>query len=101
MNAGDTIKVILNYTVDGEPLPSDFDGEIELTIGSIRLTKTGEDIVWDSDEGAFVAYLDQEDTFSLRGTCQYQVRLKNSEGSVVSSSIQTMTFGKTLSTTEI
>lgn len=101
MNKGDTIKIVLNYTVDNEPLPEDFTGEIEFTIGSKRYTLTDETVAWDATEAAFVVNLSQADTFALGGTVQYQIRIKNAEGSVVSSGIQTMKLGNTLSSSTI
>lgn len=103
MNRGDTIKIVLNYTVDGEPLPENFDGEIEFVIGSKRYVMTGQNpgVVWDEAEAAFVVNLSQDDTFALGGNVRYQIRIKNAEGSVVSSGIQTMKIGNTLSATTI
>ena len=102
MNRGDTVKIILDYTVDGAPIAeNDFD-EIEFTIGSKRYTLTGQTpgVVWDGDLGAYTVTLSQADTMALQGRNNYQIRLKKGS-SVVSSGISTLTLGKSISRTTI
>lgn len=95
-NSGDTVKIILNYTVDGVPIAQgDFD-EIEFCIGSKRYLLSKGDIVWDATAGAYTVSLSQADTFALNGTHNYQIRLKK-DGEVVSSGISIINFGRSIS----
>lgn len=96
MNSGDTLKIILNYTVDGEPLPANFEGEIEFSIGSKRYLLSEAQIGYEDGVG-YCIHLSQEDTFDLSGVSSYQIRIKNAEGEVVSSGIEKLSFGKSLS----
>lgn len=95
MNSGDTIKIVLNYTVGGEPLTQDFNGELEFCIGTKRYLLSDGGIVWDGE--AFCVTLSQEDTISLRGTSDYQIRIKDTEGNVVSSGIKKLVIGRSIS----
>ena len=100
MNSGDTIEILLNYTIDGQPIrQGDFD-EIEFSIGTMRYTLTGGDIVWDSEQNAYIVNLPQKDTLALAGTNPYQTRLKK-DGKVVSSGIKIIKIGESISTVEI
>lgn len=96
MNKGDTIEIVLAYTVDGEPLAQgDFD-EIEFSIGTKRYTLTHEDITWDGDLGAYTLFIGQADSFAIGGQASYQVRFKKGS-KVVSSNIQHLVLGGTIS----
>ena len=97
MNKGDTIKIILNYTVDGEPITESFDGEIEFTIADKRYLKSTGWVYWDDTERAFCVSIPQSDSLSLPKASKYQVRFRNSEGAVVSSGIETLALGDVLS----
>ena len=52
MNSGDTVKIILNYTVDGVPISEGAFDEIEFSIGRKRYTLSDEEIAWDEAAGA-------------------------------------------------
>lgn len=95
MNSGDTIKIVLNYTVGGEPLTQDFSGELEFCIGTKRYLLSNGGIVWDGE--AFCVTLSQEDTIALRGTSDYQIRIKDADGNVVSSGIKKLVLGRSIS----
>ncbi len=95
MNSGDTIKIVLNYTVGGEPLAQDFSGELEFCIGTKRYLLSNGGIVWDGE--AFCVTLSQEDTIALRGTSDYQIRIKDADGNVVSSGIKKLVLGRSIS----
>lgn len=95
MNSGDTIKIILNYTVGGEPLTQDFSGELEFCIGTKRYLLSNGGIVWDGE--TFCVTLSQADTIALRGTSDYQIRIKDADGNVVSSGIKKLVIGRSIS----
>lgn len=98
MNRGDTLDIVLAYTVDGEPIQEgDFD-EIEFSIGSKRYTLTDGDITWDEGEG-YIISIGQEDTIDM-GRAEYQVRFKKGS-KVISSSVNTLILGKSISKTVI
>ena len=98
MNRGDTLDIVLAYTVDGEPIQEgDFD-EIEFSIGSRRYTLTDGDITWDEGEG-YIISIGQEDTLDM-GRAEYQVRFKKGS-KVISSSVNTLILGKSISKTVI
>lgn len=81
-NQGDTIKLILDFTYNGQPLVQGAYAEMELQFEpqnrekSLKLTLTGGDIVWDSTESKYVANLTQAMTFNLPTSAKYQLRLK-------------------------
>ena len=97
MNHGDTIKLILAYTVDEEPITEGQFDEIEFTIGDKRFT-LDDGVVWDSNEGAYTVFLTQEDTFAMPYSVPYQVRLKKG-AEVASHKFGTLDLGATLSRT--
>ena len=96
MNSGDTVKIILNYTVDGVPISEGAFDEIEFSIGRKRYTLSDEKIAWDEAAGAYSITLTQEDTFALAGDQRYQIRLKK-DGEVVSSGISVVNIGRSIS----
>lgn len=114
MNRGDTSYLMLDYTLNGDPLVVDTYQEIELTINeesSFRCVKkllSKGEIEWgtlnyDDDEGhpqtftGFYAHLSQEETFKLQqGANEVQLRILASD-EVGSSAVSSMTLGRVLS----
>ena len=113
MNRGDTSFLMLNYTLNGDPIPVDV-AEIELSLDSkspvskIRKLLTEGDIeygtlTYEDDEGhtqsftGYYCHLSQEDTFALsQGTNKVQLRvLMNDE--VGSSAVANFELGEVLS----
>lgn len=114
-NRGDTAYLLLNYTLNGEPLQQDAYQEIEFQInkqGNLnaikKLYSTG-DIFWSSDftyvdeegqEQSFVGYvckLSQEETFALSdGISDVQLRVMLND-EVGSSAYSQLDIGKVLS----
>lgn len=101
MNRGDTITIVLDYTVDGAPITEGEFDEIEFSIGAKRYTLTGDNIVWDDDLGKYTLFIGQSDSFAIgNNSASYQVRFrKGSE--VVSTDISRLAIGGTISTTII
>ena len=114
MNRGDTSFLMLNYTINGDPLTENSYTEMELTINeqsSVKCVKkllSAGDIEWGTlsytdSEGhpqtftGYYAHLSQEETFTLQqGSNEVQLRiLANDE--VGSSAVSSMTLGKVLS----
>ena len=113
MNRGDTSFLMLNYTINGDPLSEGEYQEIELTINAqpssrcIQKKLSNSDIVWGTltytegeTEKTFTGYythLDQDETFKLsQGTNEVQIRiLDNNE--VGSSAISSISLGQVLS----
>ena len=114
MNRGDTAYLMLNYTLNGDPLVQDAYQEIELQIRSqenvsnVKKLMTQGEIEWgtltyEDDHGVeqsftgYYAHLDQEDTFALGdGMNDVQLRVMVSD-EVGSSAIASMTLGAVLS----
>lgn len=114
-NRGDTAYLLLNYTVNGEPLVKDAYQELELQINiqgqyrSIKKLLSAGDIFWDEnytykdDQGqeqtftGYITTLNQEDTFAVsNGTSEIQLRVMvNNE--VGSSPIEKLMIGNALS----
>ena len=113
-NRGDTAILMLNYTINGDPLVEDAYQEIELQINrengseSIKKLLSDGSIEWgtlsyEDDEGhsqTFTGYycaLNQQETFSLSaGRANVQLRILVSD-EVGSSAISSFELGQTLS----
>ena len=113
-NRGDTLFLLIPFTVNGEPSQEGAYDEIELSINkgslfnSIRKTLTGGDISWATveydNEGVtetytgYVAWLSQEDTFNLpEGTSQCQLRVRIGQDVGSSTILTDIVLGKVLS----
>lgn len=111
MRRGDTAYLMLNYTINDEPLVEDAYQEIELVIkGShsfVRKTLTDGDIEWgtitydnDGTQESFTGYichLGQKDTFKLDdGDTSVQLRIMVND-EVGSSDISSVSLGEVLS----
>ena len=75
-NKGDTIDVLLNYTIDGNPIMEGDLDEIEFMMGTHRYTLSGGQIVWDSNTSLYKILIPQEDSFDLKSVTRYQLRIK-------------------------
>lgn len=103
MNKGDTLDIVIDYTIDGEAFAKDQFQEIELQFENqydsskyVKLLLSNGDITWDEEAGKYVTALTQEQTFRLSPVCNYQLRVMAGD-IVVSSEIGSMTMGDTLS----
>lgn len=114
MNRGDTSFLMLQYTINGDPLVEGDYEEIELTINedsSFRCVKkllSKGEIEWGvlnylDNEGhsqtftGYYAHLSQEETFKLaRGQNEVQLRILDND-EVGSSAVSSMTLGRVLS----
>lgn len=112
MNRGDTAFLMLNYTINGEPLEEGAYQEIELQLNSsrasVRKTYTNGDIEWKTltyldNEGheqtfeGYICHLNQNDTFKLDEYdlfVQLRIMVDNEVGS---SEITNIDLGKVLS----
>ena len=114
MNRGDTVSLMLDYQINGEPLVNGAYEEIELQINkdsssrALRKTLSGGSIKWEtltySDNGVeevfegYVVHLSQAESLALaNGQSQVQLRVKLN-GQVGSSSQRNFVLGDTLST---
>lgn len=113
MNRGDTCYLMLNYTINGEPMVEGAYQEIELQINeqasrkSVKKLLSKGEIQWgtltyeeDEEEKTFTGYyvhLSQEETFVLeRNINEVQIRVMMSD-EVGSSAIAELDVGRTLS----
>lgn len=108
-NKGDTLKLILNYTLNDTPIAEKKFDEIELQLNSqvnrnsVKLLQSLGEIKYDKLTEKYVCYLSQAQTFKLKqdalnedSDVDYQIRLLNN-GGVVSSDVGTFTLGAVLS----
>ena len=114
MNRGDTSFLMLQYTINGDPLVEGDYQEIELTINEqssfrcVKKTLSGGGIEWgtltyDDNEGhpqsftGYYAHLSQEETFRLgNGANDVQLRILSND-EVGSSAVSSITLGRVLS----
>lgn len=103
MNKGDTIRLILDYSINEDPIEEGQFDDLELQLnrdsfGKFHLKKllSQGDIIWDTDLGKYVCYLSQEETFKLPNQVEYQLRCYD-DNSVISSGIGRFCIGDTLS----
>ena len=102
MNRGDTIRIYLDFELDGQPLEKDVYDEIELqlnedkTINALKLKMTDDRILWDDEQGKYYVDITQEESFKLKNPFRYQLRIMNADA-VVSSGIGSMNIGDVLS----
>ena len=73
---GNTLDILLDYTVDGEAITEGSCDELEFTFGESRYTLTGGGIVWSAYDSAYMVSLTQEETFALPDVVKYQLRVK-------------------------
>lgn len=99
-NKGDTLYIVLDYLVDGEPLDDAQFDEIELYVGKNRYLLTNGQIVWDSNLGKYCVFVTQADSFKLDTQSEYQLRLRKDD-EVISTRIKRLFVGETISREEI
>lgn len=99
-NKGDTIRIILDYTVNGQAISEGEFDEIEFTLGKKQYTLTKHDIVWDSEIEKYVVFASQSDTFAFGVNVPYQLRVRKGID-VGSTNINNMLIGPVISNTII
>lgn len=99
-NQGDTISILLDYTIDDVSLVEYEPDEIEFYIGGNRYTLTGGDIAYDTVEEKYAVRIEQSESFEFSNVTKYQIRIQKG-GNVVSSGIQRMLIGASISRTVI
>lgn len=78
-NKGDTIKTYLNFQVDGTQVTEGMLDEIEYTLGSKSYYLSTGDIQWDDNASMYAVFIPQADTFNLKSTTMYQLRVRMGE----------------------
>ena len=70
-NRGDTIDLILNISIDGNPIEEGYADDIEIQFNyqsetaSVKKLLSNEDIYWSETQGKYALRLSQKDTFRL------------------------------------
>jgi hypothetical protein len=108
-NKGDTLSLILDYTINDKPLEKDAYDEIELQLNSqsnknsVKLLYTNNEIIYDDATTKYQASLSQSQTFQLKqdelntdSEIEYQLRILLATN-VISSAVGTFTLGPVLS----
>ena len=103
MNKGDSIRLVLDYSVNGKEIKKDQFEDLELQLNKesfgkyhVKLLLSRGEMAWDEDLQKYVAYLPQEESFKLPNKVEYQLRCYN-DGSVISSNIGFFFMGDILS----
>jgi len=96
MNRGDALPVVLAYTINGEDITEGQFDDIEFMFGPNRFLLSDGSIVWDSEIGHYVAFIEQDGSFKLDRVVKCQCRFK-SGNRVFSSKIKYLGVGDALS----
>lgn len=97
MMTGDSCNLPIKiFIASGQANASDFT-DVEVHVGHVRKTLYGGEITFDTESGAFLVPLTQEETFSLRGRQKINVRCKFPGGNVIGADLGTVVFEPSLS----
>lgn len=103
MNKGDSIRLILDYSVNGKDIVQDQFDDLELQLNKesfgryhIKMLLSRGEMAWDEDLQKYVAFLPQEESYKLPNVVDYQLRCYKN-GSVISSNIGHFFMGDILS----
>ncbi len=103
MNKGDSIRLVLDFSVNGKEIEQDQFEEIELQLNNegysrynVKFLLSQGDMEWDEELSKYVVLLPQEETLKLPGTVEYQLRCYK-DGTVISSNIGRFCLGDILS----
>ena len=75
-NKGDTVPILLNYTIDGTPIEEMALDEIEFSLADLSYRLTEGQIAIDPASGKYRLMLSQETTLALDNVTDFQVRFK-------------------------
>lgn len=95
---GDEYSLLIAVsTEDDEPIETMF-SDIELSFGdTLRKTLSAGEIKYDEELGKFKVYLEQEETFKLKGSERIQIRFKFNNGEVVGVDVGTYAVRQSIS----
>lgn len=103
MNKGDSLRLILDFSINGKEIEQDQFEELELQLNKesygkyhVKLLLSQGDMEWDDSISKYVAFLPQEETFKLPDIVDYQLRCYKDD-SVISSNIGRFRLGEILS----
>ena len=103
MNKGDSLRLVLDFSVNGKEIEQEQFEEIELQLNKegyggycVKLLLSKGDMEWDEELSKYVAFLPQEETFKLSEMVEYQLRCYK-DGTVISSNIGHFRLGEVLS----
>ena len=83
MMQGDSYRLPIQVTMNGEVVTLTMVEDVEVMLGSIRKTLYDGSVSYDDTQEAYLVSLSQEDTFRLRGGANVQVRVKFLSGDVL------------------
>lgn len=81
MMQGDSYKISMKITMNGQPLTGI--SEIEVMLGGIRKTMTSGDITKDAESGEYLISLNQSETFRMMPKEKVKVRVLFDSGDVI------------------
>lgn len=99
-NRGDTADIVLDYTVDGEPITEGQFDEIEVYLGNSRYLLSEGAVMWDAEIQKYRVFVNQADSLKFKNPIEYQVRFRIGT-KVVSTDTRNKPLGKTISNEEI
>ena len=107
MNKGDTLRLILDFPVNGKDITQDQFDELELQINPesfgkyfVKLLKSKGELFWSDEFNKYVAIVNEENSFKLSEHNTYQLRCYK-DGAVISSKIGHFDLGNVLSKTRL
>lgn len=84
MNKGDSIRLILDYSIKGKEIQKDQFDEIELQLNresfgkyNVKLLLSEGDMAWNDDIQKYVAFLPIEESFKMPNEVDYQLIVYN------------------------
>ena len=83
MMQGDSYRLPIQVTMNGDIVTLNMVEDVEVMLGSIRKTFLDGSVSFDEIQEAWLVSLSQEDTFRLRGGANAQVRVKFLSGDVL------------------
>lgn len=96
MNKGDTVHLLLDYRINGDPLQFNAYNEIEFVLAGLTFRLSEGRVYWSELEELYCIDLSQEETMKLLPESAYQIRIKIGD-EVISSDVSTLEVGKVLS----
>lgn len=95
-NNGDTLQLLLDYTVNGDPLEEYEPDEIEFCIGDNRFLLSDGTVSIDEATGKYSVSVSQSESFLLSALTWYQIRIRKGT-EVISSGMDKLNIGPSIS----
>lgn len=94
---GDAYRLPVQIKVNGENAKQTTFDDLEICVGNLRKVMSEGGIAYDADREVFLVYLEQKETFRLRGKVEIKIRCKFVDGEVVGINAGTIDWEESLS----